>query len=99
MTKLIATLFVVLACSAASAWADDEQDRARAALAAGEIQPFGAIEDSVTKHVPGDIIDVELDQDGSQWIYELKLRDSLGRVREVEVDATTGEILKIDAED
>lgn len=99
MKKRIATLFIILACSAASAWADEEQDRARAALAAGEIQPFGAIEDSVTKHVSGEIIDVGLDQDGSQWIYELKLRDSLGRVREVEVDAASGEILKLDAED
>ena len=99
MTKLIATLFIVLVCSTASARADDEQDRARAALDAGAIQPFGAIEDIVTKRVSGEIIDVELDQDGTQWIYQLKLRDTRGQVLEVEVDATSGEILKMDVDD
>ena len=99
MIRRIAALFIVLTCSAASAWADDEQDRARAALDAGEIQPYGAIQDIVTTRASGEIIDVELDQDGSQWIYQLKLRDTHGQVLEVEVDATSGEILKMDAED
>jgi uncharacterized membrane protein YkoI len=82
------------ALRAAPALARDDQDRARAALAAGEIRPLSEILAEVERRYIGRVIEVELDREDGRWVYELKLLPPSGRVYELEVDAATAALLK-----
>jgi uncharacterized membrane protein YkoI len=76
------------------AMADDrDQYRARAALEAGEVLPLAEILRKISHRVTGTPIEVELERDDGQWIYELEIRSANGRLVELEVDAATGAIL------
>ena len=79
--------------------ADDDHDRARDALAAGEILSLGVILDQIADVAPGVPIEIELERDDGLWVYSLEIRAPNGRLVEVEVDATTGAILEIEEED
>ncbi|MCR6662881.1 MAG: PepSY domain-containing protein [Luteimonas sp.] len=75
----------------------DDQIEARALLQRGEILPLGRILQIVQERVPGDIIEVELDlSDKHGWEYEVKVLATTGRVLDVDVNARTGEIRKIE---
>ena len=75
----------------------DDQIEARELLKRGEILPLGRILQIVQERVPGDIIEVELDRsDKHGWEYEVKVLTPNGRVREVDVNARTGVIRKIE---
>ncbi|MCM2562262.1 PepSY domain-containing protein [Lutimaribacter sp. EGI FJ00015] len=93
---------VVLICSflAVPALADDDdQDRARRALDAGEILPLSSILSVAEAERPGRVIEVELERDDGNWIYELELVTPGGRLYEMEIDAATGTVLEIERED
>lgn len=76
---------------------DDDQVEARALLQRGEILPLGRILEIVQERVPGDIIEVELDRgDKHGWEYEVKVLAASGRVLEVDVNARTGVVRKIE---
>lgn len=93
-------LALILICLAAPAWADDDdQDRARRALEAGEILPLSDILEAAQDARPGRVIEVDLDRDGGQWIYQLELVSPNGHLYEMEIDAATGVILEIERED
>ena len=72
----------------------DDQDRARAALAAGEIRPLAEILAEVERRNLGRVIEIDLDREDGRWVYELKLLPSSGRVFELEVDAATAALLR-----
>lgn len=89
---------------AAPAHADDDdrrdQEIARKALLEGRIQPLSQITETVKPHLPGKILGVELEVEKSgRIVYEFDVIDSSGRLMEVDVDAATGEILKIEDDD
>lgn len=92
---------LILLCLAVPAWADgdDDHDRARRALEAGEILPLSDILTVAEAARPGRIIELELDRDDGRWIYELELVSPEGRLYEMEIDAATGAILEIERED
>lgn len=84
----------------------DEQDRARAAVAAGKILPLAAIVDDAKARFGGEVLDAEFedaedDEDRgdasprSTGIYEIKLLAPGGRILKLEYDATTGELLRV----
>lgn len=50
------------------------------------------------KHVQGTVEEIELDKDDGRFIYEIELRTKRGEV-EVELDAYSGKILKVDYDD
>ena len=52
---------------AAGASGERDQDRARAALQAGEILPLSTILDRVAREQPGQVLAVELERDASGW--------------------------------
>ncbi|EJF91178.1 PepSY domain-containing protein [Bartonella tamiae] len=80
--------------------ADDDQDAARAALARGEIRPLKDMLEIIDDVLPGsNVIKVEFDRDDGFYIYELKVIDAKGVIREVEIDAKTGNILDIEVDD
>lgn len=80
-----------------AARADDRRDheRARAALAAGEIQPLAALLAEVERRYVGVVIETELERDDGRWVYEFKLLPPSGRVYEIKLDAATGEVIRI----
>jgi len=73
-----------------------EHEIARQALRRGEILPLVRILPIVQKRVPGDVIKIKLDDDDAPIEYEVKVLTASGRVIEVELDARTGRILKIE---
>lgn len=81
-------------------WEDDDYsyDRARRAVSRGEILPMDEVLRRLRDHVDGELVGVELEREGERWLYEFKLVDTTGRVREVYVDAENGDILSL-AED
>lgn len=75
---------------------DDDHVAAREALQRGEILPLSRILAIVERHVPGDVIDVELERKDGRWRYEVKVLTSTGRVREVKLNARDGTVLEIE---
>lgn len=70
-----------------------DHDRARAALERGEVRPLAEVLAAVEAAVPGDIIEVELEREHGRLVYEIKLIEPDGHVREVYVDAATAALL------
>lgn len=76
--------------------ADDRRDheRARAALAAGEIRPLADLLAEVEGRYVGRVIEAELDREDGRWVYEIKLLPPSGRAFAIELDAATGALLR-----
>jgi len=70
----------------------EAQEAALAALQRGEILPLARIMAIATSLVPGDIIEIEY-KAGPQ--YEIEVLTPSGRIREIKLDARTGEVIKI----
>jgi len=77
----------------------DDHDRARAALERGAILPLSQITAIAQETFGGRVIEVEFDEEDGGFIYELELIRSDGQLIEVEIDAASGRILKMEAED
>lgn len=78
-----------------------DEEIARKALMEGRIRPLAEIIELLKPQLPGlTILEVEIDvEDNGQIIYEFDIIDASGRLKEVEVDAATGKILKIEDDD
>jgi uncharacterized membrane protein YkoI len=92
-------LFLMLSLAAfagpvAHADSDKDHDKARQILAKKEILPLDEVLAKVRAAVPGDVIDVELEDEDDGWIYEFKIIEPAGKVVKIEADAKTGAILK-----
>jgi uncharacterized membrane protein YkoI len=70
--------------------ADDDHERARAALERGEILPLRVILERVGRDHPGTVVEVELEQEAGRWVYEIKLLQQGGSLVKLEVDAGSG---------
>lgn len=80
--------------------ADDvDHDIAKRALEQGRALPLADIIAKIGPQVPGKVIEVELDDDDGALVYDLKVLSPQGRLQEIEVDAATGKILKIEDDD
>jgi uncharacterized membrane protein YkoI len=78
----------------------NEHNEVREALRRGEILPLVKILAIASEQVPGDVIEVELedelDDKARALVYEIKILTSTGRVREVKIDARSGKVLSIE---
>lgn len=93
-------LILILLLLAAPALADDDDhDRAREALARGEILPLSRILLVVEREVGGRIIEIDLDRDDGRYVYEVEAVSPDGRMVELSIDAATGAVLDRDYED
>lgn len=84
----------VLAPGLAHADSPRDHERARAALQAGEVLSLQAVLERVQRKHPGDVLEVELEREGTRWVYELKLLQRDGTLLRLDVDAKTADILK-----
>jgi uncharacterized membrane protein YkoI len=74
-------------------------ERAQEAVERGEILPLAEILGVVQVAHPGRVIEVELEFAEGLHVYEVELITPEGRLIEVDVNATTGEILAFEDED
>ena len=93
MMTIILPLLIALSIPHAQ---DADQKAASAALARGEILPIVKVLEIATGIVPGDVLKVKLEREPFGFKYEVKILAKNGRVREVEVDARSGKLLKIE---
>lgn len=96
--KLIVPLSVaILACTSGATLADEDHDRARQALEAGEVLPLRAVLERVEREYPGQVVDVELerlrDNGAGRWVYKIKLLRSGGALVKLKVDARDGKVI------
>lgn len=90
----------LLAATALAAIADDVgPDVAKRLLSEGRIRSLAEIIEAVKAKVPGELMEVELEMEDGIYVYDVKLLGPNGRVQEVEADAKTGNILKIEDDD
>lgn len=76
--------------------ADDARDheRARRAVEASEVLPLDAVLARVARQYPGQVMEVELEREDGQWIYEIKVLRPGGALLKLEVDGRSGEVLR-----
>lgn len=80
--------------------ADDiDHDQAMRLLQEGSILPLTEIAARVKSKVPGKVLKVELETEDGVYVYKFKILRPNGLVQEVEADAATGKILKIEEDD
>jgi uncharacterized membrane protein YkoI len=73
--------------------AEEDHERARHAREAGRVLPLQQILVNARAAFGGEVLDVELEDEGGDPIYEIKLLASGGRVLKLEYDAVSGELL------
>jgi len=83
---------------------EEDQDRARAAMLRGEVEPLPKALTVIEQNFRGDIIEVELEEEdkfgtGPTLIYEMKLLTPEGRVKKIKLHAKSLEILSVDGND
>jgi len=77
-----------------AAFADSDYDRAQQLREAGEILPLETILEKLHSSHPGKVLEVELENEHGQVIYEIEILDDTGKVQKIKVNAKTGEQLR-----
>lgn len=78
----------------AQAGSQADQDRALQAVQSGEILPLRKVLERLEKELPGQVLEVELEREHGQWVYELKLLQRDGRLLKLQLDARDASILR-----
>src|SRR5262245_13053752 len=106
LPRIVGTIVIVamLLGGGRDAVADNEQrdhDLARKALLEGRIRPLTEITEVVRSKVPGEILSVQIEVDDQRrrFVYEFDVITPDGKLREVDVDAATATILKIEEDE
>jgi len=73
--------------------ADEDYIEARQLHDSGKILPLESILKRVRQIHPGKILEIELDREHGKIVYEVEILTKNGIVKEVYIDAETGEIL------
>ena len=95
--QLIAGILLVLSTALP---ADQDHDTRKRLREAGEILSLEAIVDRYRQRYGGGrILEAELELERGRYVYEIKFLDQDGRVRELEYDARSSELLGIEEED
>ncbi len=89
----------VVATPNALASGKEDHDRARQAVQAGEVLPLPVVLERLQREVPGQVLEVELEQERGTWMYEIKLLTPAGQLTKVKLDARTAEVLRIKSRD
>lgn len=79
----------------ASASSMHDHERARAAVEAGQVMPLPALLERLQRTHPGQVLELELELEGGQWIYEVKLLQADGQLLKLELDAASAQVLQV----
>ncbi len=86
-------LCLALAAGGALASEKPDHERARAAVEAGEVMPLPALLEKLQRSHPGRVLELELEQEGGTWIYEVRLLQADGQLLKIKLDARTAQVL------
>lgn len=78
---------------------DDDYQRVWETRKRGSILPLEKILEGVLQSHPGEVIEIEYDDDGELLVYEIKVLTARGFVLEMDVDARNGNILDLEEDD
>jgi uncharacterized membrane protein YkoI len=95
----LAVALIALGATAARADDDDDHELARQLHQQGRILALADVMKAVQAEVPGEVLEVEFEAEHGAHVYEFKILRSDGKVQEVEADAATGKITKIEDDD
>ena len=100
---LLVALLLGIGAAAVHAGDDDEardHELARKALLEGRIRSLSEIAAAIKAKLPGDILGVKIEiEDSDRFIYEFDVLTPEGKLKVVDVDAATADILSVDDED
>ena len=99
---LIANLFGASAAAVRAADDDEARDHelARKALLEGRIRALAEIAAAIKPKLPGEILGVTIEVESrDRFIYEFDVLTPEGKLKVVDVDAVTAEILGVDDDD
>ncbi|MCD6665940.1 MAG: PepSY domain-containing protein [Hydrogenophaga sp.] len=88
------TLAAVLSTALLPAMADNDHNRARAAVQSGQILPLKAVLERLERDHPGQVLEIELDEEKGRWVYEVRLLQADGKLVKLELDAATADVLR-----
>lgn len=99
LLRFISIMLLVTLTSAASA-RDLDQDEARDLRLSGVILPLDQLMRAALERYPGaTLLEAELEEEDDVFVYEVELLTREGVVRELELDAHDGNILKDEVDD
>ncbi|WP_269714655.1 PepSY domain-containing protein [Caulobacter sp. NIBR2454] len=96
--SLLACIAAVASLGSPAAANDADHERARKAVARGEAMPLDAMLQHLARIAPGEVIEIEFERENGRWVYEFKVLQADGAIREVEMDAKTARVLEIEIE-
>ncbi len=93
-------LMLALAAGPNAGLADEsDHEQARQALQAGKVLPLRSVLDIVERDYPGQVVKVEFEEDDGEFIYEIRLLQSGGRLVKLKIDARDGKVLGVKGRD
>ena len=94
LTGLLIWMMLAMSGTGVSNAADNsDHERARQAVEAGDVLPLRTILDRVEREYPGQVMEVELDREKGEWVYEIKLLRKGGVLMKLKIHARDGTIL------
>lgn len=88
---LLLSLLILIPVSTLQA--DDDHLRARKLVDQGVIMPLADILKIAKQKLPGKLLEVELESKDKQTVYEIEILSEDGIVREIYINAKTGDII------
>jgi len=88
-------LWIAAAVPVAAIADDEDHDRARSALEAGEVLPLEKILGRIRPAYPGEVLEVELERDDGRWLYEIKVLQPGGKLLKLKVDGRDAAVLGV----
>jgi uncharacterized membrane protein YkoI len=98
-TSLQISTLIILSAISLFSYADDDYNYAKKLLDAGSILPLETILQKARKTHSGKILEIELEKEDNQLVYEIELLTSDGKVVELLFDAKTGSLISKEEED
>ncbi len=90
--RVLLTAFMMLS-PLHMATADNDYIEARRLLDSGEILSLEVILKNVKQIFPGKVLEVELEKEDEQIVYEIEILGGNGVIKEIYIDAKTGKLL------
>lgn len=86
----------LLAPGMALASDDNDHERARQAMVRGDVLPLKRVMERLDALRPGGhILEVELEEHGGRWVYEIKQLEPGGQIVKIKLNAQTGDLLEV----
>ena len=73
---------------------EHDHDRAERAVQAGQVLSLQSMLQKLQLQYPGQVLEVELEDDDGRWVYEVKLLQAGGQLLKIKLDAQTAEVLQ-----